>query len=156
MVILLLTAATTYLGVRALTLSRQATNLAVERSQALDSASAYAEDLTTYDYRNLDTSTNAVVAESTPEFGDQYRATTRQRAAALRSQHSVSVGIVVTAALQDEAPGRTADVLVLVDQSVTNTSTPKEQTTRSALKITLTRTRTPAGPRWLISDLRLL
>lgn len=149
--ILLLTAAAAYLGVRAVTLSRQATEDANARAEALSSASVYAVDLTTYDYRHLETATDVIAVESTPAFASQYRATSQSRAAALRAQHSVSTGTTVAAGVQDETDS-TAHVLVLVDQSVTNTSTPQAQTTRSALKLTLTR----SGPRWLISDLVLL
>ncbi|HKN98872.1 MAG TPA: hypothetical protein VJX10_17265 [Pseudonocardiaceae bacterium] len=150
-VILLLAAATGYLGARAYTLSRQATDDANARAAALSSASAYAVDLTTYDYRHLDTATDIVAAQSTPAFARQYRQTSQSRAAALRAQHSVSSGITVATGLQDETP-TTAHVLVLVDQSVTNVSTPQPRTTRSALKLTLTR----SGTRWLLSDLVLL
>jgi Mce-associated membrane protein len=155
LVILLLAAGAAYLGVRAVTLSRQATNDADQRSEAISSASVYAVDLTTYDYRHLETATDVVAAESTPAFARQYRAASRTKAAALRTQRSVSTGITVAAGIQDETSA-TAHVLVLVDQSISNTSTPRAQTTRSALKITLARTRTTAGPRWLISDLVLL
>lgn len=150
-VILLLAAATGYLGARAFTLSRQATDTANARAQALSSASTYAVDLTTYDYRHLATATEVVAAQSTPAFASQYRRTSDSRAAALRAQHSVSSGITVAAGVQDETP-TTAHVLVLVDQSITNVSTPQPRTTRSALKFTLTR----SGGRWLISDLELL
>jgi hypothetical protein len=92
-----------------------------------------------------------VADQSTPAFARQYRQTSESRAAALRAQHSVSTGIAVASGIQDETP-TTAHVLVLVDQSVTNVSTPQPQTTRSALKFTLTR----SGTRWLISDLVLL
>jgi Mce-associated membrane protein len=155
LVILLLAAAAAYLGVRAVTLSGQATADANARAEAISSASVYAVDLTTYDYRHLETVTDVVAAESTPAFARQYRATTRSRSAGLRAQHSVSTGVTVAAGVQD-VTATTAHVLVLVDQSVTTISTPSRQTTRSALKLTLARTDTGAGPRWLISDLVLL
>jgi Mce-associated membrane protein len=151
-VVLLLAAATAYLGVRAYTLSRQATDLAVERAEALSDASRYAVDLTSYDYRHLDTAFAVVAGDSTPAFASRYRAASATRADQLRSVHSVSAGTVVAAGIQDETVGRTADVLVLVNQSVTNTSTPKSQTERNELRITLAR----SGDRWLISDLVLL
>jgi Mce-associated membrane protein len=151
-VILLLVAAAGYLGLRAVTLSRQATTLATERSEALSDAARYAVDLTSYDYQDLTTAFTAVADDSTPAFAKQYTATSQGKAAQLRADHSVSTGTVVTVGIQDETLGRTADVLVLVDQSVTNTSTPKPQVQRSELRITLGR----SGDRWLISDLQLL
>lgn len=151
LVILLLAAAAAYLGVRAVTLSRQVMSEDAARAQAISSASAYATDLTTYDYRHLETSTDVVAAESTAAFAGQYRTTSRTRADALRAQHSVSTGTTVATGIQDLAKS-TAHVLVLVDQSVTNASTPRPRTTRSALSITLVR----SGDRWLISDLVLL
>jgi Mce-associated membrane protein len=133
------------------TLSGRITDDADARAEALSSASVYAVDLTTYDYRHLETATDVVAADSTPIFAGRYRATSRSRAAALRDQHSVSTGTTVAAGVQDET-ATTAHVLVLVDQSVTNLSTPNAQTTRSALKLTLSR----SGARWLISDLVLV
>jgi Mce-associated membrane protein len=151
-VILLLAGAAGYLGVRAFTLSRQATDLATERSEALSAASRYATDLTTYDYQDLDTAFAVVAGDSTSAFGSQYRAAGQQRADQLRSAHSVSTGAVVAVGIAGESPGRTADVLVLVNQSVTNTSTPKAQVERNELRLTLAR----SGDRWLISGLVLL
>jgi Mce-associated membrane protein len=153
LVILLLAAAAAYLGARAVTLSRQATALAAERDQALTDASRYAVDLTTYDYRNLNAAFTAVAADSTPEYAGRYRTASAGTAAQLRSDHSVSNGTVVAAGLENVTPGRKATVLVLVNQSITNTrhrKTPKIQ--RSELRITLTR----SGGKWLISDLVLL
>lgn len=152
LVILLLAAAAAYLGVRAVTLSRQANALNAERAQALSDASRYAVDLTTYDYRHLDAAFTAVAADSTPEYAGRYRTASAGTAAQLRADHSVSNGTVVAAGLESETPGRKATVLVLVNQSITNTrnSTPKIQ--RSELRITLAR----SGGRWLISDLVLL
>jgi Mce-associated membrane protein len=151
-VLLLLAGAAGYLGVRAFTLSRQATDLATERSEALSDASRYAVDLTSYDYQDLDTAFAVVAGDSTPAYGAQYRSASQLRAGQLRSSHSVSTGSVVAVGIASETPGKTADVLVLVNQSVTNTSTPKPQVERNELRITLAR----SGDRWLISDLVLL
>jgi Mce-associated membrane protein len=151
-VVLLLAGAAGYLGVRAFTLSRQATESATERSEALSDASRYAVDLTSYDYRHLDTAFAVVAGDSTPAFAGRYRAASANRADQLRSAHSVSTGTVVAAGIEDETVGAKADVLVLVNQSVTNTSTPKPQVERNELRITLAR----SGDRWLIGDLVLL
>ena len=151
-VILLLAAAAAYLGIRAVTLSRQATALAAERSEALSDAARYAVDLTTYDYRDLNAEFTTIAAESTPGYAAQYQSASTAKAGQLRADHSVSRGTVVTVGLERETPGRSADVLVLVNQSITNTSTPSPQLERSELRITLTR----SGDRWLIGDLVLL
>ncbi|HEY3753668.1 MAG TPA: hypothetical protein VGL80_31140 [Pseudonocardiaceae bacterium] len=150
--ILLLIAAAGYLGLRAVALSRQATTLATERSEALSDASRYAVDLTSYDYRDLASAFKAVADDSTPGFAKQYTATSQGKASQLRADHSVSTGQVVAVGIQDETPGTTADVLVLVNQSLTNTSTSKPRVQRSELRITLVR----SGDRWLIGDLELL
>lgn len=151
-VILLLAAAAGYLGSRAILLSRQATALANERTQALADASAYAVDLTSYDYRNLDVGFGKVINESTPSFGGQYRITSQGKAGQLRADHSISTGTVVAAGIQDETPGRSADVLVLLNQQITNSDTTAPETQRSELRITLAR----SGDQWLISNLTLL
>ncbi|HVV24500.1 MAG TPA: hypothetical protein VHF06_34025 [Pseudonocardiaceae bacterium] len=152
LVVLLLAAGAGYLGYRAFTLSRQATDLANERTELVDDASAYAVDLTTYDYRNLDKAFNAVASDSTSAYAARYRSASQQRADQLRKDRSVSMGKVIATGIQDETPGRKATVLVLVDQTVTNTSTSVPQTQRSDLRITLVR----SGDRWLIDQLALL
>jgi Mce-associated membrane protein len=151
-VILLLAASTGYLGARAFALSGQATALADERAQALSDASRFAVDLTSYDYRNLNAAFDAVVADSTAAFGAQYRTTSQAKAAQLRADRSVSRGTVVAAGIADETPGRSADVLVLVNQSITNTANPTPTTQRGELRLTLVR----SDNRWLLSDLTLL
>lgn len=151
-VILLLAAATGYLGARAFALSRQASQLAAERAQALSDASRFAVNLTSYDYRNLNAAFDAVVADATPAFGRQYRATSESRAARLRTDRSVSHGTVVAAGIEDETAGRSADVLVLVNQSITNVDAPTPGTQRGELRMALVR----SGDRWLLSDLTLL
>jgi Mce-associated membrane protein len=152
LVILLLAAAAGYLGVRAYTLSAEATTLANQRDLAISEASRYAVDLTTYDYHDLDQAFAKVTADSTPAYASQYRSASQQRAGQLRTDRSVSTGRVVTAGLADLTVDSTAGVLVLVDQSVTNTTTPAAQTQRSDLRISLTW----SGDRWLISGLVLL
>lgn len=152
LVILLFAAAAGYLGVRAYTLSRQATTLQTQRDTALSAASGYAADLTTYDYRDLDAAFTKVAADSTAAYARQYRSASQQRAGQLRTDRSVSTGRVVAAGIQRVTENETADVLVLVDQSITNTSTPAPQVQRSDLRITLTW----SGDRWLISGLVLL
>ena len=64
----------------------------------------------------------------------------------------MSTSEVVAVGMQDETLGKKADVLVLVNQSLTNTSTPKPRVQRSELRIILDR----SGDRWLIGDLELL
>ncbi len=151
-VILLFAVAAGYLGFRAIALSRQATTLAAERAQAQSDAARYAVDLTTYDYRDLPTAFNRVAADSTSSYAAEYRTASQQRADQLVTDKSVSTGKVVATGIQDETPGRTADVLVLVNQSVTNTNTPTPRVQRSELRITLTR----SGGAWLLSGLLLL
>lgn len=151
-VLLLLVAAAAYLGIRAVTLSRQVTAQATARSEALADAARYAVDLTTYDYRDLTAEFDTVAGESTADYARQYRSASDAKAAQLRAEKSVSHGQVVAVGLAAASPGTTTDVLVLVNQSITNTSTPTPRLERSELRITLTR----SGDRWLIADLVLL
>jgi Mce-associated membrane protein len=152
LVVLLLAAAAGYLGVRAYTLSARAATLAARRDAALSAASAYAVDLTTYDYRHLDDAFARVAADATPGYAEQYRSASQQRAGQLRTDRSVSTGRVVAAGLQQGAGDDSAGVLVLVDQSITNTGTPAPQVQRSDLRLTLTW----SGDRWLLAGLVLL
>ncbi len=143
LLVLLLAAAAVYLGVRAVTLSGQATTQDNERAQALSEASRDAADLTTYDYRNLAAAFASVAADSTPAYGTRYRSASEGSAGQLRAQHSTSNGTVVAAGIETETPSRSATVLVLVNQSITNTTTPTPKIQRSALRITLARSGQP-------------
>jgi Mce-associated membrane protein len=151
-VILLLAAGAGYLGYRAVTLSNQLAQQATERSEVQSDAAGYAVDLTTYDYHDLDAAFQKVAADSTPGYAAQYRSASQQRAGQLVTDKATSSGRVVATGIQDYTPGQTADVLVLVNQTVTNTNTPAPQVQRSELRITLTR----SDVRWLISALVLL
>jgi Mce-associated membrane protein len=150
--VLLLVAAAAYFGVRAVTLSRQTSAQDAERAQALSDASKYAVDLTTYDYRKLPAAFASVAADSTPAYANRYRSASAASAGQLRTERSISNGTVVASGIEAETPGRGATVLVLVNQSITNTATPAPRVQRSALRITLSR----SGDRWLIDDLVLL
>lgn len=152
LLIVLLVAAAAYLGTRAVTLSRQATTQDTERTQALSDASTYAINLTTYDYRDLARAFGSVTADSTPAYASRYRTASDGSAGQLRAEQSVSNGTVVAAGVEAETTGRSTTVLVLVNQSITNTTNPTPKIQRSALRITMAR----SGNRWLISDLVLL
>lgn len=151
-VILLLAAGAGYLGYRAITLSNQLSQQATERSEAQSDAAGYAVDLTTYDYRDLDAAFEKVAADATSAYAAQYHSASQQRSGQLVSDKATSAGKVVATGIEDYTPGQTADVLVLVNQTITNTNTPVPQTQRSELRITLSR----SGVRWLISGLVLL
>jgi Mce-associated membrane protein len=150
--VLVLAAGAGYLGFRAFTLSRQATSLSAERALLLRDGAADAVSLTTYDYRDLPASFAAVATAATGSFGERYRAAGQQRSAQLRADRSVSRGTVSGVGIQDETFDRSATVLVLVNQSITNTSALQPTVQRSALRITLEK----SGDRWLIGNLVLL
>jgi Mce-associated membrane protein len=150
-VILLLAGAAGYLGVRAVTLGRQADALAAERSTLVSLGGRYAVDVTSYDYRDLDGGFARVTAESTPSYAKQYRSASQARGPQLRQDKAVSTGQVVAAGVETETPGRSASVLVLVDQSVANSTNPP-QVRRNQLRIALVE----VGGRWLIDNVTVL
>jgi Mce-associated membrane protein len=151
-VILLLAAAAGYLGFRAVSLSRQADAAATERTTVLSAAGRYAVDVTSYDYRDLDGSFARVYGESTASFAGQYRTASEAHAAQLTQDQSVSTGTVVAGGIQDLTHERSADVLVLVNQAITNTSNKTPEVQRSELRLALVY----SGGRWLIGNVTVL
>jgi Mce-associated membrane protein len=151
-VILLLVVTAGYLGVRVVSLSRAANGLVQQRATVLATARRDAADLSGYDYRDLGANVRTVTAESTQRFAQQYRAASQNLADALTAQHAVSTGTVVGAGIESDQPDGPSVVVVLVDQTVTNTASPTPAPQHNRLRLSLVE----SGGRWLLDQLTAL
>jgi Mce-associated membrane protein len=120
-------------------------------AQALATARAYAVTLTSYDYRHLDRNFADVLDGATGEFKDEYAGAGRALRRLITQAKATAKGNVLAAGIQSESPDR-VEVLVFVDQSITNASTPAPRLDRTRVLMTLT----PHDGRWLVDKLELL
>jgi len=120
-------------------------------TQALATARAYAVTVTSYDYRHLDRNFADVLDGATGEFKDQYAGASQALRGLITRAMASAKGDVLAAGIQSESPDR-VEVLVFVDQSITNASTPAPKLDRTRVLMTLT----PHDGRWLVDKLELL
>lgn len=151
--LVLVAAAGTYVGLR-----YRAVSAALSSEQAVDAARSaasaagarYAVELSSYDYRNLDTSFAAVTADATPTFAQQYRRLSDGLKGALVSEKSVASGKVLGEAVASANPTRVT-LLVFVDQTISNTSTATPQVNHNRMELTLL----DVAGKWLIDQVQL-
>jgi Mce-associated membrane protein len=104
--------------------------------QARDAAVLLAEDLATYDYRDLGGNFGHVAANATPRFAGQLRQLTAELGPELQQTRAVATATVRSAGVVSANTGK-AVVAVFVDQTVTNARSPEPRTERSRMELTL-------------------
>lgn len=114
----------------------EAQTLAAE--SARQDAIVLAEDLATYDYRDLDGNFSHVAARATDRFAGQLRALTDELGPELRQTRAVATATARSAGVVSADAGK-AVVAVFVDQTVTNTKSPEPRVERSRMELTLIR-----------------
>ncbi len=124
----------------------------VAAQQALTAAENYVVMLTSVDSDALDKHVADVLDGSTGEFNDSYAKT----ASGQHSRHVVNNrvkthGKVVESAVKSASTNK-AQVLLMVDQSVSSLATPEPQIDRSRIKMTMQK----IDGRWLASKVELL
>jgi Mce-associated membrane protein len=124
---------------------------ATARSSALASARTAAVEIGGYDYRHLGQDFGRVLASSTPSFRRSFSQSSDALRSTLRGYDATSAAKVVSAGLVSSTPTR-AVVLVLLDQTISNSAQSKPTTERSQIEITLVRSK----GRWLIDQVTLL
>jgi Mce-associated membrane protein len=125
--------------------------LSAARRQAVVTATNYAVDLTTYDFAHLDAEFNKVLAESTGSFRSEYTAASASlRDLIARFKATASGKVLETAVVSSDTSH--AQILLFVDQTVTNTNSTTPRVDRSRMKMGLEK----QGGKWLISSLDLL
>ena len=99
-------------------------------------ATAYSGILTTVDYQKLDQNFAQVLDGATGEFKNMYSQSSAQLRQLLIDNKAISHGVVVDSAVKS-ASRDTVDVLIFVDQSVTNSVNPQPRIDRSRISMTM-------------------
>ena len=116
--------------------SLEAQTLAAETAR--QDAILLAEDLATYDYRDLGGNFRHVAARATDRFAGQLRALTEELGPELQRTRAIATATARSAGVVRADTGK-AVVAVFVDQTVTNTKTPRPRVERSRMELTLVR-----------------
>lgn len=130
---------------------QRANDIEDARGGALTAAKSYALDLSTYDYRKMDDNFKLVSHNSSPNFAKQYKQVSDKLGGIIKQYHGVSSGTVVEAGVAGGDASR-VDVVMFVDQKITNTKTKDPRVDRSRMKMTLV----DDGGAWKIDSLTLL
>ncbi|MEB3031827.1 hypothetical protein [[Mycobacterium] nativiensis] len=103
---------------------------------ALQTARSYAVTLTSVDNQKLDENFKQVLEGATGEFKDMYSQSAAQLRQLLIDNKAVSRGTVVDAAIKSATKTK-VEVLVFVDQSISNSVNPEPRIDRSRVAITM-------------------
>jgi Mce-associated membrane protein len=119
-------------------------------AEALATAKAYAVTVTSYDYQNLDRNFADVLDGATGEFKDQYTGASQTLRQLIANAKATAKGNVLGAGISSESPEQ-VEVVVFVDQTITNAATAQPRVDRNRVIMTLT----PHDGRWLVGKLEL-
>lgn len=122
----------------------------VAAAQALTAAKKYVLALTSVDVNAIDKNFTEVLDGSTGEFKDMYTKSSAQLRQTLIDNKAAAHGSVVDAAVQSATLDK-VDVVLFVDQSVSNGTAPAPQLDRSRMKMTMEK----VDGRWLASKVEL-
>lgn len=122
----------------------------VAATQALTAAKKYILALTSVDTNAIDKNFAEVLDGSTGEFKDMYTKSSAQLRQTLIDNKAAAHGNVVDAAVQSATEDK-VDVVLFVDQSVSNGASPAPQLDRSRVKMTMEK----VDGRWLASKVEL-
>ncbi|MEV0358270.1 hypothetical protein AB0H71_19700 [Nocardia sp. NPDC050697] len=117
---------------------------------ALEAAKTYAVTLTSVDSNNLDAGFTAVLDGSTGEFRDMYTRSSGQLRQLLLENKATGKGTVLDAAVKS-ATETEVDVLLFIDQTVTNAASADPRVDRSRVEMTMQL----VDGRWLASRVYL-
>jgi Mce-associated membrane protein len=107
--------------------------------------------VTSYDYQNLDRNFADVLDGATGEFKDQYSGASQTLRQLIATAKATAKGTVLGAGIQSESAEQ-VEVVVFVDQSISNAATPQPRIDRNRVIMTLT----PHDGRWLVGKLELM
>jgi Mce-associated membrane protein len=122
----------------------------VAAAQALDAAKKYVLTLTSVDTNAIDKNFAEVLDGSTGEFKDMYTKSTAQLRQTLIDNKAAAHGSIIEAAVRSATNDR-VEVVLFVDQSVSNAAAPAPQLDRSRVKMTMEK----VDGRWLASKVEL-
>lgn len=116
----------------------------VAAAEALDAAEKYAMVLTGVDPGSIDKNFAEVLDGATGEFKDMYAASSEQLRQLLIDNKAAAHGTVIDAAVKSADKSR-AEVLLFIDQSVSNKTAPEPKIDRSRIVMTMEK----VNGRWL-------
>ena len=125
-------AATAYLGWQL----KQRNDTAAAGRAALAVAQSYAVTLTSVDTNNIDQNFNQVLNGATGEFKDMYSQSAAQLRQVLIDNKAMSKGTVVDAAIKSATKTK-VEVLLFIDQSISNVVNPQPRIDRSRVAMTM-------------------
>jgi Mce-associated membrane protein len=125
-------AATAYLGWQL----KQRNDAAAAGRAALAVAQSYAVTLTSVDTNNIDQNFNQVLNGATGEFKDMYSQSAAQLRQVLIDNKAMSKGTVVDAAIKSATTTK-VEVLLFIDQSISNVVNPQPRIDRSRVAMTM-------------------
>ncbi|WP_420752368.1 hypothetical protein [Rhodococcus sp. O3] len=117
---------------------------------ALDAARQYAVVLTSVSADDLDANFEAVLDGATGNFKDMYAQSSEQLRQLLVDNQATAEGVVIEAGIKSATTSK-VEVLLFVDQTVTNAVTPEPRLDRSRVVMTMEL----VDGRWLASDVVL-
>lgn len=129
---------------------KQHEDVAKASRAALASARDYAVTLTSIDSQRVDDNFAKVVDGATGEFKDMYGQSATQLRQVLIDNKAMSKGVVVDAAVKSAAKNK-VEVLLFVDQAITNVANPEARLDRSRVAMTMEL----IDGRWLASQVEL-
>lgn len=118
--------------------------------QAEQAARAYAVALTSVSSDNLDQNFADVLGGATGEFKDMYSQSSGQLRQLLVDNKATAQGTVIDSGIKSASPSK-VEVLLFVDQTVTNTATPDPRVDRSRVVMTMEK----IDGRWLAAKVDL-
>lgn len=123
----------------------------VAARQALAAAEKYVVTLTTIDSDAIDKNIADILDGSTGEFNDTYAKSSGQHRQLIVDNKVTARGQVVESAVKSVTTNK-VQVLLMVDQSVSNLDNPEPRIDRSRIKMTMQK----VDGRWLVSKVELL
>lgn len=128
----------------------QQRQLDIAGQQAQQAAIAYAHTLTSINSNNVDENFKQVLDGATGEFKDMYTRSSVQLRQLLIDNKATARSTVVDSAIQSKSRNQSV-VLLMIDQTVTNTDHPDPRVDRSRMKVTMEK----VDGRWLASKVEL-
>lgn len=122
----------------------------VAAAQALDAATKYTLALTSIDTQAIDKNFTDVLDGATGEFKNMYTQSSAQLRQTLLDNKAAAHGTVIEAAVKSAGKNR-VEVVLFVDQSVSNAAAPEPQLDRSRVTMTMEK----VDGRWLASKVDL-
>ncbi|MCB0948180.1 MAG: Mce protein [Mycobacterium sp.] len=122
----------------------------VAAAQALEAAEKFAVTLTTIDPNAIDTNIAGVLDGSTGQFKDLYQQSSAQLRQVLIDNKAAANGMVIDAGVKSATKDR-VEVVLFIDQAVSNATAPAPQLDRSRVVMTMEK----VDGRWLASKVDL-